>query len=79
MIKKDIKAVHDKDLESLLTSLGIIGDIKNGKVKCKFCDKVIDLDNLEMIFPESGSIKFSCKEIECNKKLCDLIEREKVE
>ena len=69
MIKKNIKAVHDKDLEQLLASLGILEDIKEGRKRCKFCDTTISLDNLETIFPEAGDIKFSCEKAECVKKL----------
>lgn len=69
MIKKEIKAVHDQDLERLLRDLGIFNDIKDGKKKCKICDCIINLTNLQALYPESGDIKTTCDKPECLKKL----------
>ncbi len=78
MDKKEIKAVHDDDLETLLSNLNILNDVKSGKKKCRFCGCVIDLDNLEAIFPDSGDIKFVCSNPECLKQFYLFLEKENV-
>ncbi len=60
-----ITAVHDDDLEDFLASIGILNKIKSGKVHCKFCKDVIDIRNLQSVFPDSGSIG-----VVCNKEYC---------
>ena len=73
MIKENIKVVHDNDLNKLLKSLGIYDEVINGHKKCKFCGDIIDLNNLETIFPESGDIKFNCNKSSCLSRLYDFI------
>jgi hypothetical protein len=60
MNKRDLNAVHDKDLNQLLINLGLMERMKEGKLKCKFTGTVIDFENLYSIFPESGDIKVVC-------------------
>lgn len=55
-----LQVVHDDDLENVLAGLGILGDIKAGRLKCKFSDDVITLANLHALYPESGAIKLVC-------------------
>jgi len=64
-----MKAVHDKDLESLLKSLHVYEAVVNGKYKCLFCDKKITLDNIDSIVPYKESIQFTCDKSECHQKL----------
>jgi len=60
MNKKKLNAVHDKDLNQLLDNLGLSKKMVNGKLKCKFTETPITLENLYSIFPESGDIKVVC-------------------
>ncbi len=71
MQRESIAAVHDDDLESFLTSIGSIHDVKSGKIKCKFCRDTIDLENLQAVIPDSGSISYICNKPQC---LRDLIQ-----
>ena len=73
MLKENIKAVHDNDLSNLLKSLEIYDEVMSGQKKCKFCGDVIDFNNLETIFPESGDIKFGCNKNSCLSQLYDFI------
>lgn len=73
MLKKEIKAVHDKDLETVLKNLNILDDINHGKKKCKFCDCIINIANLQALFPESGDIKLVCEKAECIKKMYEYL------
>lgn len=78
MYKKDIKAVHDEDLEQVLKDLNILNDIKRGKKKCKFCGCIINMDNLQTLFPESGDIKLTCDKVTCLKKLYKFLEEKEI-
>jgi len=64
-----MKAVHDKDLESLLKSLHVYEDVVSSKYKCLFCNKKITLDNIDSIVPYQESVQFTCDEPECHQKL----------
>ncbi len=69
MNDNQLKAVHDDDLETLLTSLGYIELVKSGNCKCIFCNDVINLESLGSIIPKDGEIQFSCNKIDCYNKL----------
>jgi len=63
--KKTIAAVHDDNLTDFLESLGVLSDVTNGRAKCKFCHRLVTLDNLAAVFPESGDVKFVCDNVGC--------------
>lgn len=71
--KKRIRAIHDEDLEKFLEGLGILNKFKYGKLKCKFCNRIITFDNLHSLFPQSGDIKFVCDSPNCVLKLSALV------
>lgn len=68
---EEINAVHDDDLESLLSSLGLIHDIRTGDARCKFCRDVVDLDSIQAILPDSGMISIVCNKGPCIRKFLD--------
>lgn len=76
--KKEVHAVHDEDLEKVLERLGILVKLKRGGLKCKFCSRVITLENLHSYFPQSGDIKFVCDNANCIKKMLGLLRKEDV-
>lgn len=57
---KHLKAVHDDDLEAFLRSLGMLGNINAGKVRCSVCGTLITTENLGALYPSSGAIKVLC-------------------
>ncbi len=67
--KSNIKAVHDSDLQDVLTSLGVFEKVSNGNATCTFCNTNVNLDNLEAVYKERGSIKFICSKDDCVSKL----------
>lgn len=73
IMKEKLNAVHDDDLKDFLESLEIYSKFTAGKFECKFCKSVITCENLHSIFPESGSIKFTCSKPECVKKLIEKV------
>lgn len=69
--REDIKAVHDDDLIGFLRSLGLLHDIRSGKIRCKFCHDPIDIEKIQAVFPDSGSISLVCNKEQCIKQFLD--------
>lgn len=69
MKKGEISAVHDDDLVDLIKSLGLYEQIINGDIKCAFCEKTINLENIQGVFPHDNQINFSCNDVSCYEKL----------
>ena len=63
--KVTIKAVHDTDLNSFLEKLGLMEDMKNGQLRCSFCDCVLTFDNFGGVYKENGQLKSFCQQTEC--------------
>jgi hypothetical protein len=63
--KETLSAVHDDDLVNLLRSLGVLHEVESGKVKCKFCGIQVNLDNLQALIPDSGSVSYTCDKPSC--------------
>lgn len=64
-----MKVVHDKDLKTLLQSLGVYENVVEGKFKCLFCGEKISFENIDSIVPYEESIQFTCDKLECHTKL----------
>ena len=60
-----LRVVHEDDLLSLISSLGIAEDIQQGKFRCVCCETVISMDNLWGIISREGSIQLICSDPEC--------------
>ena len=58
MKNKEMRAVHDDDLESLLKSLNVYNDVGTGKFKCLFCQNKITIENIDAIVPYNNSVQF---------------------
>lgn len=70
MKKEAIFAVHDRDLEVFLSSIGILEKIKNKEIKCVECKSVITLENIGFIFPSKGrKIEICCDSPGCYYKM----------
>ena len=65
MVKLAIKAVYDDDLESYLSSLGVLNAVKAGKIKCFSCASTITLSNLLAVFPDADGVGMSCNNSKC--------------
>ena len=61
----EVKAVHEEDILSYLTSLGVLDKIEQGKAVCMNCGQIITLENLEAIVPRKGDVHFICWNKEC--------------
>ena len=67
--KKEVEAIHKHDLEELLKNLGLLGDLRAGKVRCQFCSDVVKEDGFGAIYSQQHKILFSCSKLECLAKL----------
>jgi hypothetical protein len=63
-----IRAVHDGDLETLLASLGILGEVNRGEIRCVVCGQQVTLQNLGAVLPTEGRIGLSCESRSCLEK-----------
>jgi len=63
--KVTIKAVHDTDLNSFLEKLGLMADMKNGQLRCSFCDCMLTFDTFGGVYKENGQLKPFCQKTEC--------------
>lgn len=77
-MKANLNAVHDDDLKVLLKKLNLLEKIQQGKIKCKFTNEIITLDNLHTIFPEEGVIKVVCDSPEAIKFLSEYINEKNI-
>jgi hypothetical protein len=68
-MKRSIEAVYGDEIKKLIIQLGEYDRVNSAKAKCKFCGKVITLDNISIIFPESGDIKYVCSSRQCMLKI----------
>lgn len=69
MKENKMKVVHDKDLKTLLQSLGVYENVIEGKFECLFCGDKISFENIDSIVPYEESIQFTCDKLECHAKL----------
>jgi len=60
-----IKAVYDSELQSFLEKLGLWEDMKNGQLRCSFCNCVLTFANFGGIYKENGQLKPFCQKTEC--------------
>ena len=75
MSNTSLKAVLDDELAEFLESIGILGDIQSGNMKCKFCEVVVTLENFRAVFPDSGNIAVVCSKPECSHLLSEYIRK----
>jgi len=65
MGKRTLRAVHDDDLVEFLDRVGILEDLKAGRVSCRYCQELLDLESLEAVYPEQGQVRAVCSEPSC--------------
>ena len=60
-----MRAIHSKDMEQYLKSLGVLDNVKAGKYKCEFCNNQITISGISCIYPENKQVKFCCNNAQC--------------
>jgi hypothetical protein len=64
----EINAIHENELEEFLENIGILEDIKKGKIKCNFCKQIVKLDNFYSVYPKNNRIYVCCEKTQCRIK-----------
>jgi len=71
---REIDAVHENDLKSVLQKAGALDSLEAGTVKCKFCGTQITLENIHSILPQPDGFSFTCDNPICVQKLAAYLE-----
>lgn len=79
LIKKNVKAVYDDEIEIFFINLGISEKFKKNELKCKFCKGTITFENFHSIFPQSGDIKLVCDKFECIEELYKMLREREID
>ena len=74
-----LKTVLDDELTDFLSSIGVLGDIEASRLRCKFCERIVTLENFHAVFPDSGNISAVCSNPECSKDLSEYLYKQKVQ
>lgn len=63
--KIEIPAIHDKDLNAILTDYGLIDSFNNNGLNCFNCDDIINKENLTGMLVENKTLLFVCDNPDC--------------
>ena len=74
MEKKKLHAVYERDMKEFLKSIGILQDIEDKKIKCRFCSELITMENIAAVFPENNEISVCCSKLDCYENLKNRVE-----
>jgi len=74
MRNKEIKAIHEQDLNTFLEKLELLKPLNNGELRCSLCDITITKENFKFVYSENGEIKVCCNKIECYEKIISKID-----
>lgn len=77
-MRTKLNTVYDTDLKELLVKLNLYDKIKEGKIKCKFTNEIITMENLHSIFPEENTIKVVCYSPNAIKLLSEYINEKNI-
>ncbi len=62
--RKEIRLIQDNELKKWLSELDLLEKIKDRKLVCAYCDRVITWENLAGLVAESGEYKPFCRDHE---------------
>lgn len=63
--KAEVNAVDDEGLSELLESLGLSGELNQGRLRCINCHDVITAETLQAIIPHGNQIAVVCWKPPC--------------
>lgn len=67
--RQKVRAIHRRDLETILGELGFLEEIRSKKAHCFKCGKVLSLDDIHYILMEDSEIKFCCNDTVCYRQV----------
>jgi hypothetical protein len=68
-VQGSVAAVHDVDLEILLSSLGFCDDLASHSLRCAFCDEALGQESIGAINPAGSRIELVCDRPRCIRRL----------
>lgn len=71
--KKQLNAVHERDLGTLLKQFGIQEKFDNNELLCKFCKEMVNKDNIYSVLPEAGMFNLICDKPDCITQLMEYL------
>ena len=66
-----IDAAYDKEFEQILEKLHLLEALKEGTLRCAFCQNEITLENVHGVFSKNHSLHVSCDRLPCHTKLVE--------
>ena len=66
---ESVAAVHDVDVETLLSSLGFSDDLSSHNLRCAFCNEVLGQESIGAINPAGSRIDLVCNRSHCIRRL----------
>jgi hypothetical protein len=69
MEKIKIDGIVDSDLAKVLEEFDLYSMLKEGKLACSVCNKLLVWDNIGAIMADGEELKIVCNEIECIENL----------
>ena len=63
--KLELNAVYNSEITQVLSSLGLIDKLEEGKIHCSDCGQQITYDNVGVIYSGEGEVKIKCSSISC--------------
>ena len=64
-----IEAIHKEDLKELLLNFELFDEFQQSKIKCKYCNEIINTNNICAIIINEGNLDFICIDDDCFDKL----------
>lgn len=75
--RERVHAIHERDLESILTDLGLLDEILAGSLYCSLCDSPLTLDTIQCLYMDEDNIRLCCTRVDCYERL--LLEKGRIE
>lgn len=75
--REKVHAIHERDLESILTDLGLLNEILAGSLCCSICGSPLTLDTIQCLYMEENKVKLCCTRTDCYERL--LLEKGRLE
>lgn len=69
LYRDKVRAVHKRDLNSVLSELGIMEQVESGKTNCAKCGKPVTSETIQCLFIENDEIKVCCDNMNCYERL----------
>jgi len=53
------------DMSGILKKLGMYEDAESGRLRCYFCGRPVNLQNIGGVFKHEGQVRVACDDIKC--------------